>query len=121
MNERSKATIYINSNADNTTGLSPHGQVHPYLQAKISTLDTNGSYERAVVNGKLAYKLQVAAEAVGNPCGAPGRLVRFYANGTLLPLNSVAWDNRQAWFHPLGPPNNPIYLPLVVRGGIDTD
>jgi len=55
MNDRNKATIYINSNANNTTGVSPHGQAHPYLLGKINTLDTGGSYERAVVNGKLAY------------------------------------------------------------------
>ena len=55
LDEKSKATIYVNSNADNTTGVSPHGEVHPYLQEKINTLDTGGSYDRAVMNAKLAY------------------------------------------------------------------
>ena len=39
--------------------------------------------------------------------------------GQTLSLSRAAWDNRQAWFHLPGPPNNPIYLPLVVWGQVD--
>lgn len=55
LDDKNKATIYINSNADHQSGHSPHDQVHPYLEAKIATLDTGGAYADAVVNGKLAY------------------------------------------------------------------
>jgi hypothetical protein len=68
-----------------------------------------------------SYKLQVLNDSAIEGCGKLGRLIRFYVNGTPMTLNSAAWDNRQAWFHSLGPPNNPIYLPLVVTGEADTD
>ncbi|MBN1146891.1 MAG: hypothetical protein JXA78_06530, partial [Anaerolineales bacterium] len=74
-----------------------------------------------LVEDQLAYKLQVSDDSALEGCGKPGRLVHFYVNGQLLPLSSAAWDNRQAWFHLLGPPNNPVYLPLVVRSGADPD
>jgi hypothetical protein len=50
-----KATVYGNSNANDQCGYSPHDAVHPYLQAKINSLDTGASYPDAVVNAKLAY------------------------------------------------------------------
>lgn len=55
MNDREKATIFANSNADSVKGFSPHNQVHKYLEAKIAALDEGKSYEEAVVAAKMAY------------------------------------------------------------------
>jgi len=55
LDNKNKATIYINSNANDQCGYSPHDTVHPYLEAKINSLDTGSSYPDAVVNAKLAY------------------------------------------------------------------
>ena len=51
-----------------------------------------------------AYKLQASAEnLVGatNDCGTAGATVAFYIDGQYLDEVDHAWDNTQAWFHPL--------------------
>lgn len=63
---------------------------------------------------KLAYKLQVLADN-GNNCGITGRRIEFRVGGVSLPLNYSAWDNSQAWFRPLGPPDARLFLPLLRR------
>ena len=55
LNTKNKTKVYVNSNADNQAGYSPHHVVHPYLRAKIDSLDKGKSYEDAVIGGKLAY------------------------------------------------------------------
>jgi hypothetical protein len=55
LDTKNKATIYANSNADHQTGYSPHDSVHPYLAAKIASLDDGEAYADAVVSAKLAY------------------------------------------------------------------
>ncbi len=60
LDTKNKATIYANSNANDQCGYSPHNTVHPYLQAKINSLDTGSSYPDAVVNAKLAYDAYLA-------------------------------------------------------------
>jgi len=55
LDNKSKATIYINSDADNTSSFSEDSIVDPYLQTKISSLTDGASYPEAVVNAKLAY------------------------------------------------------------------
>lgn len=60
LDTKNKATIYANSNANDQCGYSPHNTVHPYLQAKINSLDAGDSYPDAVVSAKLAYDAYLA-------------------------------------------------------------
>ena len=61
LNNKNKTTIFINSNADHATGISPHGTVHPYLRGKIDSLLAGKSYPEAVVAAKLAYDAYLQA------------------------------------------------------------
>ena len=72
-----------------------------------------GSSSLVAPAGELIYAIQVAADT-GNGCGAASRPVVFRVGGTLLPAFSPVWDNRQAWYYPLGAVQS-IYLPVVTR------
>ena len=64
--------------------------------------------------GGLAYKIQVNAESTFDPgCGSAGRRLTFLVNGQPMLLNLTVWDDSQAHFLTLGPPNNPLYLPII--------
>jgi len=65
--------------------------------------------------GQWAYKVQVAADT-GDSCGAPGRWVQLWVNGRRLLFDSHLWDNRQAWYHPLGRAGLfQLYLPWLIQ------
>jgi len=55
LDTKNKATIYANSAADHIIAYGPEGEVTPYLQGKINSLQNGDDYEDAVVAGKMAY------------------------------------------------------------------
>jgi hypothetical protein len=66
-------------------------------------------------SGKLAYKLQVAAEnltGLPNGCGASGRQLVIKIEGRTMAADRT-WDNSQAWHLSLGGNAYQLYLPLV--------
>jgi hypothetical protein len=66
--------------------------------------------------GQMAYSIQVQAES-GGLCGRSGKTVVFRVGDQILPGTELAWDNSQAWYHPLsvGGLQNSVFLPMQIR------
>lgn len=99
------------------TGLVAVGQ---QVQATIDGHDC-GLGEVVELQGQLAYKIQVKAEAVypANGCGLEGRTIVFTIAGTELSPTPM-WNNTQAWELTVTPASTPPpsfqqFLPFVVN------
>ena len=66
------------------------------------------------LNGQMAYKIQVAADAGGNGCGAAGRKIVFRVGAYELLTYGLSWNNSQAWFYNLTPPVYFNFYPFVI-------
>jgi len=77
-----------------------------------------------VLDGKLAYVLQVPASAPSAPsasCGASNKEIVFTIDQWIMDHNH-AWDNSQAWFQPLTTVKSAgtalpkaVYLPFIQK------
>jgi hypothetical protein len=103
-----------------------YGWVEPWLyfepqvgDAVKAWIDGNlcgtGVVVDSVNPSRLAYKIQVAADANGNGCGTSNRKVVFQVGEYLLPMYSVWWNDSQAIFRPFSPPPVVLFYPIIFR------
>ncbi|MCB0034776.1 MAG: hypothetical protein KDE51_12175, partial [Anaerolineales bacterium] len=69
-----------------------------------------------MLDGQLAYIIQIQAENRMGDCGTAGKLVTFQINGRTM-AQQPEWDHSQAQFVDLSTlaKTRPVYLPVITR------